>query len=114
MNVPQECMNVPQVWSFLTKKQSYGVLSLQGSTAVTIDGRGFSNQIPRLHPRPAFLSIFDYPGVTRSDVLPRWRRSAPPTLGFKNALQKPMSDITDTTSMCFFFLQSMMTTDIYI
>ncbi len=37
--------------------------------AVTIGelgGRGFSNQ---LHPHPAFLPIFDYPGVTRGDAL---------------------------------------------
>ncbi len=55
----------------------------------------------QLHPRLAFLPIFDYPGVTRGDALPRWRRSAPPTLGFKNALQKPTSDVTDTTSIFF-------------
>ncbi len=36
-------------------------------------------------------------------TLPRWRRSTPPTLGFKNALQKPTSDVTDTTSIFFFF-----------
>ncbi len=76
-------------------------MSLHGSTAVTIDGRGFSNQAPQLHPRPTFLPIFEYPGVTHGDALPRWRQSAPPTLGFKNALQKPTSDVTDTTSMFF-------------
>ncbi len=55
----------------------------------------------QLHPRPAFLPIFDYLGVTHGDTLPRWRRSAPPTLGFKNALQKPTSDVTDTISIFF-------------
>ncbi len=58
-----------------------GVMSLHGSTVSA-----------QLHPRPAFLPIFDYPGVTHGDALPRWRRSAPPTLGFKNGLQKPTSN----------------------
>ncbi len=34
--------------------------------------------------------------------LPRWRWLTPPTLGFKNALQKPTADVTDTTSMFFY------------
>ncbi len=58
---------------------------------------GFSNQ---LHPHPAFLPTFDY----QSNVLPRWRRLSPPTLSFKNPLQKPTGDVTDTTSMFFYSL----------
>ncbi len=33
--------------------------------------------------------------------LPRWRRPAPPPLSFKNPLQKPTGDVTDTTSIFF-------------
>ncbi len=39
-------------------------------------------------------------------LLPRWRWLALPTLSFKNPLQKPTGDVTDTTSI--FFLQSML------
>ncbi len=35
-------------------------------TTGELGGHGFSNQ---LHPRPAFLPIFDYPGVMRADAL---------------------------------------------
>ncbi len=50
-----------------------------------------------LPPFCPFLIIFD--------ALPRWRRMAPPTLSFKNPLQKPTGDVTDNTSI---FLQSML------
>uniref|UniRef100_A0A673HDY7 HECT domain-containing protein n=1 Tax=Sinocyclocheilus rhinocerous TaxID=307959 RepID=A0A673HDY7_9TELE len=36
--------------------------------------------------------------------LPPWRRPALPTLSFKNALQKPTGDVTDTTSMFLYSL----------
>ncbi len=71
-----------------------GVISLHGSTAVTIDGRGLSSASPTSR-------LFAHFRLFGSDALPRWRRSAPPTLGFKNALQKHTSDVTDTTSIFF-------------
>ncbi len=64
-------------------------------TTVALGGHGFSNQ---LHPPPAFLPIFDYP---INGALSRWRRPAPPTLSFKNPLQKTTGDVTDTKSIFF-------------
>ncbi len=54
-----------QINSFSTKNEvMVFCLCTAARPSVTIDGRGFSNQAPQLHPRPAFLPIFDYPGVT--------------------------------------------------
>ncbi len=55
-------------------------------------------------PAPPTSRLLPHFRLSGSDALPRWRRPAPPTLSFKNPLQKPTGDITDTTSI---FLQSM-------
>ncbi len=55
-------------------------------TTGELGGCGFSNQLHHVPPFCPFSIIQEWRVVT---LLPRWRRSAPPTLGFKNALQKP-------------------------
>ncbi len=53
-------------------------------------------------PAPPTSCLFAHFRLSRSDTLPRWRLLAPRILSFKNALQKPTCDITDTTSIFFF------------
>ncbi len=50
-------------------------------------------------PAPPTSCLFTHFRLSGSDAQPRWRRPAPPTLSFKNALQKPTGAVTDTTSM---------------
>lgn len=63
---------------------------------VYLCGRGFSNQTPKLHPRP----VSDRLWSSGTDTLPRWRRSPLPTMSFERALQKPTGDVSDTRSSC--------------
>ncbi len=79
------------------KSRLAGVMSLHGSTAVTIDGRGFSSASPTSR-------LFAHFRLSGSDA--RWRAAkmaavSSAHLGFKNALQKPTSDVTDNTSIFF-------------
>ncbi len=52
-------------------------------------------------PAPPTSRLFAHFRLSGSDALPRWRRPAPPPLSFKNPLQKPTGDLTDTTSIFF-------------
>ncbi len=52
-------------------------------------------------PAPPTSRLFAHFRLSGIKAQPRWRRLSPPTLSFKNALQKPMGDVTDTTSMFF-------------
>ncbi len=52
-------------------------------------------------PAPPYSHFFAHFLLSGSDALPIWRWPAPPTLSFKNPLQKPTGDVTDTTSNFF-------------
>ncbi len=52
-------------------------------------------------PAPPTSRLFAHFRLSGSDAEPRWPRLSPPTFSFKNVLQKPTGDVTDSTAMFF-------------